>query len=303
MTSNDEFDPIVDAKVLLVEDSRDHQYLFIKRIKEAGIDSIMVFETGEDAIRKIKEGTDFNLVIVDYSLPGKSGIEVIEEIRHLNREIPIIMITGLGSERIAVQAMKLGVQDYLTKEEMFEPDNLKQTITQVLLEHRARQETVLAQQLAENPEQLSVSVFKFGKIGPEPFLTSRLPFEDSITDVEKENFLIKIGTYYMSATGAGHDYARGLFELPVPNYEKYRGLVYAFQMVSKDFTDKRIRNTIGANYGLVVVLFPVLFRSVLPNRATIEKQLDELLGAYSTMEELNENFLDQTRKIFMTPRL
>lgn len=303
MALNEETDPVVDSKVLLVEDSRDHQYLFIKRIKETGIHSITVFETGEGAIAAIKRGEEFNLVLVDYSLPGKSGIEVIEEIRRINPELPIIMITGLGSEKIAVQAMKLGVQDYLTKEEMFEPENLKQTITQVLLEHRARQETVLARQLSENPEQLSVSVFKFGEVGPEPFLTSKLPFEDSISEIEKENFLIKIGTYYMSATGAGHDYARGLFELPVPNHEKYRGLVYAFQMVSNDFTDKRIQKTMGANYGLVVVLFPVLFRSVLPNRATIEKRLEELLAAYSTMEELNENFLVQTRKIFMTHRL
>lgn len=300
MALNDETDPVADAKVLLVEDSRDHQYLFIKRIKETGIHSIMVYETGEEAIAVIKRGDDFNLVIVDYSLPGKSGIEVIEEIRRINPELPIIMITGLGSEKVAVQAMKLGVQDYLTKEEMFEPENLKQTITQVLLEHRARQETVLALQLTENPDQLSVSVFKFGEVGPESFLTSKLPFEDSISEIEKENFLIKIGTYYMSATGAGHDYARGLFELPVPNYEKYHSLVYAFQMVSNNFTDKRIQKTMGANYGLVVVLFPVLFRSVLPNRATLEKRLEELLGAYSTMEELNENFLDQTRKIFMT---
>jgi DNA-binding NtrC family response regulator len=109
MTQED-IDPIIDSRVLLVEDSRDHQFLFIKRLNRIGIHNIIVCETGEQAIDKLKNDPDFNLILLDYSLPGKSGIDVIKEVNRLNPEIPIIMITGLGSEKVAVQAMKLGIQ-------------------------------------------------------------------------------------------------------------------------------------------------------------------------------------------------
>jgi CheY-like chemotaxis protein len=301
--AQEDIDPIVDSRVLLVEDSRDHQFLFIKRLNKIGINRIIVCETGEQAIDKIKRDPNFNLILLDYSLPGKSGIEVIEEINRLNPEIPIIMITGLGSEKIAVQAMKLRIQDYLTKDEILETTSLRQTITQVLLEHRAIRETALAQRLKNNPDDLSISVFKFGKIGPEPFLTSNLPFEKVISPVEKENFLIKIGTHYMTATGSGHDYARGLFELPVPNFDKYHSLVYGFRMAERNHSDARIQQSASENYGLVVMIFPILYRSILPNRSVIEKRLEELLDAYSDMEELDEHFITRARQIFLSSKI
>ena len=296
--SSEEADPVVDARVLLIEDSRDHQFLFLKRLSKIGLKNVIVCETGELGVEKIKSDPSFNLVLVDYSLPGKSGIEVIEEIRRLNPETPIVMITGLGSEKIAVQAMKLGVQDYFTKDEFLTTDSLRPIITQILLEYRAQQEMVLARRLKSNPDQLSVSVYKFGKFGPEPFLTSPLPFEESISSREKENFLIKIGTHYMTATGAGHEYSRGLFELPVPNYEKYHGLVFGFRMAEKNHNDARIKGSESKNYGLIVIIFPVLFRTILPDRSTIEKRLDELLSAYSDMEELDKHFIARAKNIF-----
>lgn len=296
--SSKDADPVADAKVLLIEDSRDHQFLFIKRLGKIGIRNVIVCETGELGVEKIKSDPSFDIVLVDYSLPGKSGIEVIREIRRLNPEKPIIMITGLGSEKIAVQAMKLGIQDYLTKDDFLTNDTLRPIITQILLEHRAQREMVLARRLKADPDQLSVSVYKFGQYGPEPFLTSLLPFEESISQQEKENFLIKIGTHYMTATGAGHEYSRGLFELPVPNYDKYRGLVFGFRMAERSHNDARIQRSEAKNYGLIVIFFPVLFRSILPNRSTIEKRLDELLSAYSDMEELDEHFLTRAKNIF-----
>ncbi|MFX1282691.1 MAG: response regulator [Promethearchaeota archaeon] len=299
MMSSEDVDPIVDAKVLLIEDSRDHQFLFLKRLSKFGLKKVVVCETGELGVEKIKSDPSFDIVLVDYSLPGKSGIEVIREIRRLNPETPIIMITGLGSEKIAVQAMKLGVQDYLTKDDFLTSNtNIKHIFTQILLEHRAQQEMILARRLKAKPEQLSVSVYKFGQFGPEPFLTSHLPFEESFSEREKENFLIKIGTHYMTATGAGHEYSRGLFELPVPNYEKYRGLVFGFRMAEKYHNDVRIHGNKAENYGLIVILFPVLYRSILPNRSTIEKRLDELLSAYSDMGELDEHFIARTKNVF-----
>jgi hypothetical protein len=207
------------------------------------------------------------------------------------------MITGLGSEKIAVQAMKLGIQDYLTKDDFLTTDSLRPIITQILLEHRIQQDMVLSRRLQADPSQLSVSIYKFGNLGPEPFLSSPLPFEGLVSSQEKDNFLIKLGTHYMTATGAGHEYSRGLFELPVPNYEKYHGLVFGFRMTEKYHNDARIKRQ-AKNYGLIVIIFPVLFRSILPIRSTIEKRLTELLSAYSDMSELDKQFITRVKNIF-----
>lgn len=289
---------VSDAKILLIEDSRDHQFLFIKRFNKIGIGNIFVCETGELGIEKLKSDSSFNLLIIDYSLPGKSGIDVIREVRQSNSEIPIIMITGLGSERVAVQAMKLGIQDYITKDDLLtiSTSSLQEIITKILLEYRAQQEVALTRRLAADPARLSVSVFKFSKMGPEPFLSSKLPFE--LSPREEETFLIKIGAHYMTVTGAGHAYSKGLFELPVPQYEKYHGLVFAFRLNEKNHVDDRFKGSLAKNYGLVVVIFPILFRTILPRRSIIEKKLEDLVENYSDMDELDEDFISKVKKIF-----
>jgi CheY-like chemotaxis protein len=298
MSSNSTVDPISDARVLLIEDSRDHQFLLMKILNKIGIGKIFVCETGEQGIGKLKSDPSFNLLIVDYSLPGISGIDVIREVRKSNPKIPIIMITGLGSEKVAVQAMKLGIQDYLTKEELLSmsANSLHEIFTKILLEHQVHQEVVLARRLAADPTRLSVSVFKFSKIGPEPFLSSRLPFE--LPPIEEETFLIKIGAHYMTVTGAGHAYSKGLFELPVPNYDKYHGLVFGFRLNEMNLNDKRFKGSAAKNYGLAVIFFPVLFRTILPRRYIIEKKMEDLIKNYSDMDELDEDFISKVKNIF-----
>lgn len=63
----------------------------------------------------------FDCVLLDYSLPGLNGIEVLKRLREDNTEVPVVMLTGQGSERLAVEAMKAGAQDYIPKSEMAFP--------------------------------------------------------------------------------------------------------------------------------------------------------------------------------------
>ena len=307
-------DPIVNARILLVEGSKEHQFLIMKRLNDLGIHNITVCDSGEQSIDTIKGDPSYDLVIVEYNLPELSGIDVIVEIRNLYKDIPIIMIAALGSEKIAVQAMKLGIQDYLTGEDLLKED-FRNSIVQILLQHHVMKETELKRRLEENPTQISVSLFKFGNMGPEPVITTVLPFEDLFfTDQDKDTFLIRIGTHYMSATATGHDYAEGLFELPVPhknegveeensqNFNRYHSLVFGFRMVEKKHQDSRIKKNGSLNYGLVVVIFPILFRSILPNRSVIERKLNDLLSSYTDMDELNIDFLINAKQIFLSTK-
>lgn len=68
-------------------------------------------------------------ILLDFCLPDMSGLEFLDELKHqgLEAPLPVIMLTGQGDERVAVQAMKRGAQDYLVKQHL-QPDVLQLTV-------------------------------------------------------------------------------------------------------------------------------------------------------------------------------
>jgi len=70
--------------------------------------------TGREAIEKVEKNTP-DLVILDIILPDKDGIDVLKEIKSIDGNIPVIMLTAVSRVKIAVEAMKAGAVDYLTK--------------------------------------------------------------------------------------------------------------------------------------------------------------------------------------------
>jgi PAS domain S-box-containing protein len=66
------------------------------------------------------EEWDYQLILMDYRLPGMNALEIIKEIRHERKlDIPILIVTGHGNEEVAVQALKVGASDYLVKRENY----------------------------------------------------------------------------------------------------------------------------------------------------------------------------------------
>jgi DNA-binding NtrC family response regulator len=78
--------------------------------------------SGEEAVRKI-EGGRFHVVVTDLSMDGITGMQVLERARAIDPDLAVVMITAHGSEKAAVQAMKLGATDYLPKP--FDNDELR----------------------------------------------------------------------------------------------------------------------------------------------------------------------------------
>src|SRR5439155_16920020 len=85
--------------------------------------------SGEDALRRLAE-PGYHLVITDLSLQGVSGMDVLRWVRERAPETAVIMITAYGSEKIAVQAMKLGAADYIPKP--FDNDELRVVVRRVM---------------------------------------------------------------------------------------------------------------------------------------------------------------------------
>jgi DNA-binding NtrC family response regulator len=85
--------------------------------------------SGEEALRRIDTG-DFHVVITDLSMNGIGGMQVLERAHSIDPDLAVIMITAYGSEKIAVQAMKLGAADYIPKP--FDNDELRVVVRRVM---------------------------------------------------------------------------------------------------------------------------------------------------------------------------
>jgi phosphoserine phosphatase RsbU/P len=90
----------------------------------------------------------FDLVLLDYQMPAMSGLDVLSTIRQAHRTLPVIMLTGMGDERIAVEAMKRGAHDYLKKDQMNLADLARAIIT-VLQRRRLEDQLEDQQRLAD----------------------------------------------------------------------------------------------------------------------------------------------------------
>jgi signal transduction histidine kinase/DNA-binding response OmpR family regulator len=103
------------VRVLAVEDDRDHAEL-MRRVLERHQPpfDVTVVHTAAACLEAL-EVRPYSVVLLDYSLPGMNGLEVLERIRQHGLSVPVVMITGHGDERIAVKAMNAGGIDYVVK--------------------------------------------------------------------------------------------------------------------------------------------------------------------------------------------
>jgi DNA-binding response OmpR family regulator len=102
------------TRILVVDDDREVRSVLSRALDEMGGFSVEVAETGTEALQKI-ENTLFDLVLVDLKLPDMDGLQLITEIVKLKPNVLTVLLTGHSSVASAVEAMKSGASDYLTK--------------------------------------------------------------------------------------------------------------------------------------------------------------------------------------------
>jgi len=100
-------------KILIVDDEYLIRWSLAENLKEEGF-RCSTAETGEEAVELFRtEAPD--LVLLDIKLPGIDGIEVLERIKEIDPDVPVMMITATSQVDVAVKAMKLGAYDYVNK--------------------------------------------------------------------------------------------------------------------------------------------------------------------------------------------
>jgi DNA-binding NtrC family response regulator len=99
-------------KVLLIEDDTVDQLAFTRLVEDEKLPCTYSIAGSVSEARRILSDDHFDIVISDYSLGDGTAFDAID----FQKDAPVIMITGVGNEEIAVRAMKKGAYDYLTKD-------------------------------------------------------------------------------------------------------------------------------------------------------------------------------------------
>jgi len=120
--------------VLLVEDDADQAEVVARTLRRQD-SSFEVTPVGDGpACLEALTRQSYALVLLDYSLPRLSGLEVLAEIRRRGDSVPVVMVTGQGDERVAVEAMRAGASDYVIKSSGY-LTTLPTVIRKVLKQH------------------------------------------------------------------------------------------------------------------------------------------------------------------------
>jgi DNA-binding NarL/FixJ family response regulator len=101
--------------VLLVDDEDSFRLVLREVLSSIPEFHILDSDSGEGAIEILKHHP-VDLVVLDYKMPGVTGLNVLQWMNEQKLETPVIMLTAAGSEAVAVEAMKLGAYDYIRKE-------------------------------------------------------------------------------------------------------------------------------------------------------------------------------------------
>ena len=101
------------AKVLLVDDEADFLNTLAERLEARGL-KVNTATSGEDAVTKV-DSQSFDLIVLDLAMPGIDGLETLKRIKAKQPEAEIIMLSGQGSIKTSIEAMKLGAEDFIEK--------------------------------------------------------------------------------------------------------------------------------------------------------------------------------------------
>jgi len=145
-------------RILVVDDDKDLRFNLSSILKDEGYD-VLAVEDGKEALKAVQNNSP-NLALLDIRLPEMDGMKVLEEIKKIDKDLIVIMLTAYGQVKDAVRALKLGAFDYITKP--FDNEEIMLNIKKALetrslrmevedLRRRLEEKTAITQFVGESP--------------------------------------------------------------------------------------------------------------------------------------------------------
>ncbi len=119
------------AEILIVDDEPNVRLVFRTTLETAGY-AVREAEDGQAALDELARSAA-DLVLLDLRMPGMDGMETLRNLRDAGVQVPVVIVTAHGNIPHAVEALKLGAIDFLTKP--LSPDSLRKTVVEVLHRH------------------------------------------------------------------------------------------------------------------------------------------------------------------------
>ncbi|MGB2728752.1 MAG: response regulator [Halobacteriota archaeon] len=143
-------------RILHVEDEKGALEITKLFLKRKGYDNFKITQvlSAEQALEKL-EYEPFDVILSDYKMPGMNGLEFLEELRNKGNEVPFIIFTGKGEEKVAMEALNKGANRYIKKDGnpavLF--DTLGQHILEVVAERTKHKDINISQFMSQILEQ------------------------------------------------------------------------------------------------------------------------------------------------------
>ena len=134
------------ANVLLVDDEAPFVETMTKRLTKRDLSIIPAF-SGEEALERLAEHSNIEVVILDVKMPGMDGIETLQEIRSRYPLVEVIMLTGHATVESAIEGMRLGAFDYLMKP--CDIDHLISKVSEAATKKRQHEDKIVEARMKE----------------------------------------------------------------------------------------------------------------------------------------------------------
>lgn len=181
------------SKILIVDDDV-HMVRMLTTMLEAEGYGVISARSGQEALLKMKEHSP-SLVLLDYMMPGMNGLDVLKEVKKGHGDIDVIVVTGHGSEKVAVEMMKMGASNYIQKP--FGREELLRSVRHTLLSRtRYEKDGAPVRILAVDDDKAILSFIKGALKDNGEVVTSTAPL-DALNLLGREHFDIILTDIFM----------------------------------------------------------------------------------------------------------